>query len=110
MNKNIWRDFQICISVPLRTENIVIKLNEIKGFKLLFSIFCRHLQENTNEGRLKVVKIFYGTLVLFHISTSFFSLMVPLRYRVPLFMFSKGPTSVSIFRFFQGPGRVSLGS
>ena len=95
------KDLFVIYKWPLRTENIVIKLNEIKGFKDLFSVFCRHLQENTNEGRPKVVKIFYGILLPFHIGTSFFSLMVPLRYRVPLFRFSKGPTRVSIFRFFR---------
>ena len=64
-------------------------------FEVLFSKFRRLLREDTDKSRLKVVKFFWG-----HIGTSFYSLKVPLRHRVPIFMFSEGPIGVPVFLFF----------
>ena len=39
---------------PLRTETVVIKLNEIKVFEVLFSKFCTLLRKDIDESRLKL--------------------------------------------------------
>ena len=43
---------------PLRIETVVIKLNEIKVFEVLFSRFCGLLREDIDKSRLRVVKVF----------------------------------------------------
>ena len=70
---------------PLRIETVVIKLNEIKVFEVLFSKFCTLLRKDIDESRLKLQRFSKVTL-----GTAF---PAPLRYRVLLFR-------VQVFRFF----------
>ena len=86
------KDLFVVYKLPLRIEDMAIKLNEIKVFKVLFSKFCYLFREDLDKSRLTVVKIFYG-----HISTR---LMVPIRCHVLLFRFPRGSIRAPIFHLF----------
>ena len=54
MNTNIWRDFQICVSVPL---NVIMKLRKIKSYSQ--GVLISHLKNRFFQNQYqKQVKTF----------------------------------------------------